>query len=169
MEETNLSLDEIDSIAIHGSQAMEELCGKPYQVGKHSEIDAQFSLSYILASTISRKGVEIENFSREAVRDQSLAPHIKKINVVVSPDISSRFACRIEIRMKNGNVLSKRVDTPKGQPENPMSWEESVEKFRRCSKYAAKPLNPENLEQFIQRLRSLEDISDSANLVQFLV
>ncbi len=169
MAETNLSLDEIENITVEGSQAMKDLCGKPYQVGEHSEIDAQFSLSYILASTLLKKRVEIEDFSREAVSDQSLAQHIKKIKVVVSPDISSRFACRIEIKMKNGKTLLRRVDAPKGQPENPMSWNESVEKFSRCSKYAAKPLRPDNLEQFIEKLRFLEDVLDSGNLVQFLV
>lgn len=169
MEESSFSLEEVDKIDVYGSQAMKELCGKPFQIGVNSEVDAQFSLPYIMTSVISRKRIEIEDFSRESVRDPSLAQHTKKVNIIVSPDISTRFAARVEVRMKNGNTLSKRIDTPKGQPDNPMSWEECVEKFNRCSTYAVKPLNRDHLNKFIQKVKSLEDITHVAELVQFLI
>jgi len=169
VEESPLSLEEIDKVDVYGSQAMKDLCGKPFEVGKDGQVDAQFSLQYLMVAAISRKRVDIEDFSREAVQDIRLAPHTKKVNVIVSPDISTRFASRVEVRKKDGNVLSKRVDFPKGQPENPMGWEECVEKFKRCSAYAVKSLNQDHLNAFIQKVRSLEEMDRAADLVHFLV
>lgn len=169
IEETNVSLEEVDKIDVYGSQAMKDLCGKPFEVGKDGQVDAQFSLQYLMVSAISRKRVGIEDFSREAVQDISLASHTKKVKVIVPPDISTRFAARIEVKKKNGDVLSKRVDFPKGQPENPMNWEECVEKFKRCSTYAAKPQNQDRLDRFIQKVQSLEEMDRPAQLVEFLI
>jgi 2-methylcitrate dehydratase PrpD len=168
MEASELTLDDVEAINIYGSQAMKTLCGKPFQSGVSSAIDAQFSLSYIMVSAIARKVVGIDNFSREAVRNPVLAPHTQKVNVFVSPDIRDRFAARVEIKRKDGSLLTGSVDIPKGQPENPMSWEECVEKFNRCSMVAAKPLNQERLKQFIQGVEDLENIDSVQKLIQLL-
>ena len=169
MEESNLSLDEVEAINVYGSQAMTTLCGKPFQVGKDSEIDAQFSLSYIMVSAIARKVVDIENFSREAVQESLLASHTPKVHVIVSPDTPNRFAARVEVRTKDGRIFSKSVDAPKGQPENPMGWEECVEKFKRCSASAAMPLDPGNLELFIKGVQTLEEFESVVDLIQYLI
>jgi 2-methylcitrate dehydratase PrpD len=121
-----------------------------------------------MVSAIARKVVGIENFSREAVQNPVLAPHTKKVNVFVSPDIRDRFAARVEIKRKDGSLLTESVDTPKGQPENPMSWEECIEKFNRCSMVAAKPLNQERLKQFIQGVEDLENTDSVQKLIQLL-
>ena len=121
-----------------------------------------------MVSAIARKVVGIENFSREAVQNPVLAPHTQKVNVFVSPDIRDRFAARVEIKRKDGSLLTESVDTPKGQPENPMSWEECIEKFNRCSMVAAKPLNQERLKQFIQGVEDLENIDSVQKLIQLL-
>jgi 2-methylcitrate dehydratase PrpD len=137
-------------------------------VGVSSAIDAQFSLPYILVSAIARKVVGIENFSREAVQNPLLAPHTRKVNLFVPPDIRGRFAARVEIKRKGGGLLTERVDTPKGQPENPMSWEECVEKFNRCSMVAAKTLDQERLKQFIRGVEDLENTDSVEKLIQLL-
>lgn len=167
--ESNFSLDEVEEITVYGSQAMKDLCGGPFEVGKNNEIDAQFSLSYLMVSAILRGGIDIKSFSKEVVRDPVLRQHTRKINIIVPPDISNRWATRIEVRKKDGSMLSNRVDIPKGQPENPMDWEECVEKFKRCSIFTAKSLSQNNLNQFIQRVKSLEDVDLVVKLVQFLV
>jgi 2-methylcitrate dehydratase PrpD len=168
LKESDLDLEEVETIDVYGSQAMKTLCGKPFRVGEDSEIDAQFSLPYIMVSAIEKKAVDIENFSREAVHNSLLAPHTKKINVIVSDDVSSRWSARVVVKKKNGQIFSKIVDAPKGQPENPMSWEECVEKFNRCSMVAAKPLNQERLKQFIQGVEDLENIDSVQELIQLL-
>lgn len=169
IEESHLILDEVEQIIVYGSQALKELCGKPFEAGERSEIDAQFSLSYLLISAILRGRVDIENFSQTAVRDPTLIPHIGKVHIIVSPDIPNRWAAQVEVKKKDGNVLAKRVDTPKGQPENPMGLKECEEKFRHCSTFAIKPLNRESLDQFLQGVKSLEDNANVKELVRLLV
>ncbi len=166
VEGTGLTLEEVEKIDVYGSQAMKNMCGRPFQIGQNNAVDAQFSLQYVMASAISRKRVSIEDFSLKAIQDPILAPHTGKVNVTVSPEIKSRFAAHVEVKTKSGSLLSRRVDSPKGQPENPMTPEEGVAKFKSCGTYAAKPLAPEKLDRFIQKVRSLEETASAAELVQ---
>ncbi len=166
---TGLTLEEVEKIDVHGSQAMMDLCGRPFEVGRNNAVDAQFSMQYLLASAISRKRVGIEDFSLTAVQDPSLTPYTRKVHVIVSPEIKGRFAALVEVKTKSGDLLSKRVDSPKGQPDNPMTPEEGVAKFKNCGKHAAYPLAAERLNHFIQKARTLEELASAAELVQPII
>jgi 2-methylcitrate dehydratase PrpD len=43
--------------------------------------------------------------------------------------------------MKGGKVHSKRIDFPRGDPGNPMSFEDVIEKLKKCLPYSLHPLN----------------------------
>jgi 2-methylcitrate dehydratase PrpD len=168
LKESDLRLDEVETIDVHGSQAMKKLCGKPFRVGQENEIDAAFSLPFIMASAIERKVIDMDSFSREAAQSSALAPHTGKVSVIGSDDVPSRWSTRVVIRKKNGQVLSGSLDSPKGQPDNPMSWEECVEKFNRCAMAAAKPFNQDRLMQFVRGVEDLENTNSAKNLVPLL-
>ena len=168
ISQDNFSIDEIKAIQVHGSSAMHTMCGKPYKITENSEIDAQFSLQYLLVSTILNRRIQIEDFSKEAVRNPVIAKQAKKVNVIISPEIKNRWGAIVDVEKKDGQILSKRVDIPRGQPENPMTWEEYKGKFRDCSRYAAQVLPLGNIEKFIQKVEDLEKISNVATLVRLL-
>lgn len=42
---------------------------------------------------------------------------------------AAKLASKLIVRCKDGRVLELQVDFPKGDPPNPMSWDESVAKF----------------------------------------
>lgn len=65
-------------------------------------------------------------------------------------------------------VYSKRVDHPLGSPENPLSMEGIVEKFRNCASYAVKPIPEGKLEQTVQMVEGLEDVADVGQLIRLL-
>ncbi len=164
LAENEFSLDEVSAIDVEGSAAMHTMCGKPYQVSASSEIDAQFSLQYLLILTLLKGRIAIDDFSPAAVRDPAIIRHTAKVSVGISPDIHNRWGTNVVVKTTDGRTLSKRVDIPRGQPENPMSWDEYVDKFKTCSSYAAKPLRPENIDLFIQHVQSLERMDDVATL-----
>lgn len=41
----------------------------------------------------------------------------------------SKLASRTELTLTSGAVLSMQVDYPKGDPDNPLNWEETCAKF----------------------------------------
>ena len=50
------------------------------------------------------------------------------IDAIITSD-PSKLASKVIIHCKDGRILEKQVDYPKGDPPNPMTWDESVEKF----------------------------------------
>jgi 2-methylcitrate dehydratase PrpD len=61
---------------------------------------------------------------------------MRKFTVAADPKLDREFKERPErwsvdltVRDKGGRVFHKFVEYPKGDPPNPMTWEESVEKF----------------------------------------
>ena len=169
LKESPFTLNEVQTINVYGSDAMVKLCGKPYTISDNSEIDAQFSLQYHVILALQHRHIRIKDFSKEAVRDRHIVNQTRKVNIHVSPDIDNRWGTIVEVKKKNGDILSKRVDVPKGQPENPMEWQEYVEKFRDCSRYAVSPLNADHLTRFIKTVEFLENIENIETLTELIV
>ena len=65
---------------------------------------------------------------------------MKKIEVIPDADLDLGFPDQwssvLEIELTNGKRLSRRVDYPTGEPENPMDQSMLAEKFRRLTKLA---------------------------------
>ena len=59
---------------------------------------------------------------------------MRKAKCINDPDIEKDFPGKwkavAEIRTTDGITYTAKVDYPKGDPENPFTWEELIEKFR---------------------------------------
>jgi len=163
------SLEEVEKIEVQGSSAMNTMCGKPYRISASSEIDAQFSLQYLLVTAIQKRWIRIDDFSAEAVRSPGVVGQAEKVQIQVSPEIKNRWGAIVRVKKKDGKVLSRRVDIPKGQPENPMTWDEYVKKFKTCADYAARALQKENLDKWVQQVENLELVANTNGLAHLLI
>jgi 2-methylcitrate dehydratase PrpD len=74
----------------------------------------------------------------------------------------------VEIKTKGGRVYSKRVNLVYGHPQNPMSWEDLIQKFRDCASYSAKPIPKENIDQVIEKITKLEGVRDMRKIVSLV-
>ena len=59
---------------------------------------------------------------------------MKKVEVVHNPDLDPLFPeswpTKVIITDMDGNVFDTRIDYPKGDIENPLSWEELADRFK---------------------------------------
>jgi len=76
-----------------------------------------------------------------------------------------RWAAVIEVETVSGARLRRRVDHPKGDPENPLSTDELRAKFRDL---AALRLDGRSIELLSARLEELTDLSSMAELLEGL-
>ncbi|MFC2020035.1 hypothetical protein ACFLU4_08885, partial [Chloroflexota bacterium] len=74
----------------------------------------------------------------------------------------------VEIRTKSRGTYKRRVDDVKGNPQNPLSWEEASAKFRDCARFAAKPLPQKSIDEVIRLVHNLEEVHDVAEIVELL-
>jgi 2-methylcitrate dehydratase PrpD len=63
----------------------------------------------------------------------------------------------VRVELRDGRQLSQRVDTPKGDPTLPLSWDELVAKFHDC----ATSLLPEaKRTAAVQQIADFETLAD---------
>ena len=96
---------------------------------------------------------------------------VNKVRVFPEPtwDESRQLACEMEVQLKSGSTLRKRVDFPKGTRENPLTKEELVEKLRDCFSYGGKPLPEAALPRLVALVDRLEEEGDVRNLIPLLL
>jgi 2-methylcitrate dehydratase PrpD len=70
----------------------------------------------------------------------------------------------VEIRLKGGKTLAKRVDMPLGDPRNPMTAEGVADKLKR---FAARR-NEEALNRVVDLSLGLEDLADIRELTSIV-
>jgi len=117
----------------------------PYQLNKGPEprdaIDARFSIPFVFATALlKRRFIETGDFSDSNLRDEIITRLAKKVEVNLDRSLDSLYpeppegkgfrTAIADILLKDGTRIGKRIDYPKGDPANPVSWEEVKDKFR---------------------------------------
>ncbi|WP_337997545.1 MmgE/PrpD family protein [Oleispirillum naphthae] len=131
MAENGFAADDVDKVVIGVSRVVLLQTGYPYE--KSTVLNAQMNIRYNVAVALLDRGALIEQFTAERMEDPRLEALIKRIDVVVDPEMDAiypgRYGGIVTIHLKNGKTVTKRVDFSKGMPENRMSPEEMSAKF----------------------------------------
>ena len=128
-------------------------------------LEGKFSLEFCVAIALIDGEVSLKQFSDEKVRDPAVQELMKKIRYVHPPEMGSGLVDlggEVVARLQNGNTYSRKVDVAKGNPKNPLSWEELTNKYRDCVRLS---LSAENMNTSLNLILHLESISDIAELM----
>lgn len=170
--EHKIKAEDVDSVTVYlGKDAM-GIVGEPIDAKKNpnSIVDAQFSINWVIASAIVHRKVGIAEFTPQAIKNKTVLSLANKVTSKLDDSLSKVGVepAIVNIKTKDGKVYSKRVDTPYGSPQNPMSMDAIAMKLRDCASYAARPVSPEKVEKLIQIVTKLEKISNSSEIVSLL-
>ena len=135
-------------------------------------VDAQFSVPYTVARIIIGRKLTFGDFLPEALRD----PQVIELAHRVSPVLDEELDCWpmdakpaiVEIVLKDGLKLTERVEYAKGNPRNPVSYEEILDNFRTCAAWAARPLSSRKIDRALELLEGLEAVKDVSELGSLL-
>jgi len=83
-----------------------------------------------------------------------------------NPDVNALWPQHFVIELRDGRRWERRIETPIGHPDNPLSRERHLAKFRKC--WAIGGMAPEVGEALIGQVDSLEQCPDVANLARML-
>jgi 2-methylcitrate dehydratase PrpD len=139
----------------------------PYRLPK-TGYEAKFSMTYCIARALLDGEVRLEHFRDEKVQESNWQPLVPKMDFI-HPDPWGHGAVdlltEIVIRLTNGESFSHRVDIPKGEPENPMTEGELVDKFKQC---AGDVLEEEKNERLVDMILHLDRVDDLSGFFQIL-
>ena len=124
-------------------------------------IPFSFSLALIIGSA------GIEDFSEKNINTQSIIELTKKVKVISNKQFTNNFPkkseCLVKILTIDGHMISKKINFPIGEPENPISQEELILKFKSLGRFSGLCQyeidnildNVFNIEQKLHKLFSL--------------
>jgi 2-methylcitrate dehydratase PrpD len=133
--------------------------------------DAKFSLPFLVAVAIVRRGMSVTDFSPSGLHDPAVLALARKITLSPDPALDWKLALppgRVDILMQDGRRWSAVGHRVPGNADNPMTWEDVAAKFRECARVSAEPLPEVRVRQAIALARGLEEAADATELIRLL-
>ena len=70
--------------------------------------------------------------------------------------------------LNDGRTLRHETEYPLGHPENPLSWDDLVLKFRQCVDSCASPVSRSAVDEVVDLIANLESLPDASVIVETL-
>lgn len=67
-----------------------------------------------------------------------------------------------------GTSFVRSLEAPLGSPARPMRWDQLVEKFRDCTRYAAVALSQQQVDEVISLIDGLEHVAEVRDITAAL-
>ena len=132
-------------------------------------MDAKFSNIYCVAAYLVRGKLGVTEFNKESLKDPAILKLASEISFERDEtiDMSSSLVepGGVTIRCKDGREFTKYITASIGSPDNPMSQDEVVAKFKNCAAFSKKPLSAGDLNTIVDMCLNLEKVDDIRKLI----
>jgi 2-methylcitrate dehydratase PrpD len=159
----HLKPNEIKKIHVRLYSAAVDLLEKVEPVNPYA---AKFSIPYCVAAAFRHGRMDLEDFNEEALRDSTMRRLMSTVELQRDPTLDhaypEKWPAVVAVETATGKRLEARVDYPKGDPKNPMSREELIEKFHRLTAFRIPEVSRHLL---IERSLTLEALPSVQNLL----
>jgi 2-methylcitrate dehydratase PrpD len=131
-------------------------------------LEAKFSLEYCVAIALLEGEVRLKHFLDDSwLKKKEVQELIQKARYEHPADIGTGMDLPQEVVIitKSGEQYSKRVTQyeTKGHPDNPMTEEELLAKYKDCAGYVLSDTSINTSAEILRNLESLDSISDLLN------
>ncbi|WP_047151806.1 MmgE/PrpD family protein [Aneurinibacillus tyrosinisolvens] len=156
-QERQLKPSDVKAIRVKTYRAVVNITDNP---DPNTVYASKFSLQYCVALALLTGKTSLPDFSEEALYNEDIRDLMKRISVSIDPEVDaaypSKWGAKFEIEFASGDKLTLTADYPKGDPENPVSAIELMDKFRALTLR----LRKEEVEGFIDTVMNLEQVED---------
>ena len=154
-------LDEVEKIAVHGSQATFEHVGWPYR--PQGLTSAQMNLPFCVATLLVEGDVFVDQFSDAVVADPRRMAIAEKVVVKHDPSITARGArlrhmVRVEVHLRDGTRHDETVEAPRGSENKFASESDVVEKFRKLTRDVLPAAQASRIVSMVLDCDKLDDV-----------
>lgn len=163
----NIRPTDILTIELHVNSITNFLINNPRPQNSYG---CKFSIQYCVAGMLKYGEMGVDQFATDIINDREVRNIMKNILVVADPEMealhaadASKLASKVIIHCKDGRNVEMQVDYPKGDPPNPMTWQESVKKF---TNLVVPVYGKTRTEQLCQLCDNFEQIDDFAAAIE---
>lgn len=166
-----IPISDIETINVRCNDWMIKVLGNPpdRKYRPQTVVDAQFSMPYVVAVSMVHKRASVPEFTDDMIFDKDVLDVANKVTWELDEEFEKLYPkvypAAIKVTTKNGITYEAQIDYPKGDPENPLTEEELVGKFKLL---ASATLPDEKIEKIISTISSLEEVADVSELTKLL-
>jgi 2-methylcitrate dehydratase PrpD len=157
VREHHIVPDQIQKIEIAILEAGWGIVCEPRERKYHPEsvVDAQFSMPFGAAVAVACGAAGLDQFTLEQIRSSHIRQIMNQVVLANDAQIEETFPkewpARVTIHLAGGLIYERFVRYPKGDPENPLTWDEMAAKFRAL---AGAVLPSKRCDEIINRVRA---------------
>ncbi|MBL6966088.1 MAG: MmgE/PrpD family protein, partial [Anaerolineales bacterium] len=168
--EHNLAAEDIAEILVETTTRGADILSDPSKFAPKTKETADHSLPYVIAAAVADGAVLPDSFSDEKLQDPRIWDLLGKIKVVADPEIDALFPgvkrARVQITTLEGNTHTAQVDHAKGSPENPLSDDELIAKFRANAEGV---ISLQRQDEIIRVTWAFDEINDLGEYMRLLI
>lgn len=160
-EERGIRPEDIHRIRVRGYRAVAEITDNP---NPQTVYASKFSCQFCVALAFVKGTAGLAAFDEQTLWDRDIRSLMERVEVIVDPQIDAAYPEKwgtvLEVETKRKETLRLSTDYPKGDPENPVTWEELVNKFRELTAN----LPEAETRRFVDRVFQLDSLDNVALL-----
>jgi 2-methylcitrate dehydratase len=161
-ESHSIDAAQVQAIEVETFQVAYDIIGGGEE-GAKTEIatkeQADHSLPYLLAVALLDGEVMPAQFTNGRILKADVQALLRRVEVRPSADLSARFpaqhACRVRVRLANGQTLATERSDYEGFLTRPMSWQRAKDKFNRL---VAGRLDPDTAFELSETVAALDEL-----------
>jgi 2-methylcitrate dehydratase PrpD len=163
--DNDLKPDQIRAVRLRaGKNILEPL---RYKMAR-TELEAKFSIPFLMSSIIIRRKAGIREFTDEFVASEPVQRMMERVNGVFDPAIEARGFDKIrsivEVDLTDGRTLIQPSDDKyRGGPDRPFTRQELHDKFSDCAQLV---LSPDRVRRALTQIESIDELKDVRELVR---
>jgi len=171
VNENNLRPEQVKKIKVGVLKAGAHLIADPIEskYNPQSIVDAQFSMPFGAAAALLYGKASLKEFQLSTIQSRPVREMMRKVECIVDPELDRTFPkqwrATAEILTEDEKSYSTTIEYPKGDPENPLSWEEMIERFHDLTGQIMKKKQRVKIVEEVERLDGIRDIRKWSSLL----
>jgi len=133
MAEHGITVDQIEKVEVATYKEAFHFTGEIETTPESSEIECFLSLKFCVAVALMDGEMTWRQRLDKRLRDPATHELAARIHITEDPKMSKRYPnewpAQLDIQLRNGEVVSKRLDQVKWSPRRPATWDELADKF----------------------------------------
>ncbi len=161
VKENDLKPDQIEKVSLGLLSPGTSLIAEPAEIKyrPQSIVDAQFSMPFGAAVSLLYRKAGLREFQISRIQSEEVKQMMKRVKCQVDPELDRTFPDQwcgtAEILTKDGIRFFTKIEYCKGDPENPLSWDELIEKFHDLSRNR---MTKKKRLKIVDQVRHLEEV-----------
>ncbi len=162
--------DMVDKIIAKVSDfSIRVLCNPPEQKYRpQTHVDAQFSLPYTIAVALHKNQAGVNEFKKQARYDPQILALAEKVIWELDPAAEAvypkAYPATLVATLKDGKTYTAQVEFPRGDPENPASGEEIIQKFEALTRDRTDDSTQSSIRDLVEHFEDVDSVPSLGDL-----